>query len=294
MYTQYLGQYLLNKKLISADQLCELLAQEDAARVKLGVLAINSGFMTAKQVEEIHELQRTMDRRFGEIATGKGYLTIQQLNDLLSLQDSRHLGLSQAIVDKGYLTLAQLETALKQFKEDTQLTDAELKIIQSGDVDRIVPLFLDFPENDCPQFYSDYVALLLKNIVRFLNERPVLSRPEPLLSKPANGWLISQQAVGLYTISTGLILSDLVLLDIANRFSQESLSHVNDLAKDSICEFLNLNNGLFLINLSDKGFEFDLQPQTLSQTYDIPVTGYRIPIDLSCGRIELVFSIDDN
>lgn len=294
MYTQYLGQYLLNKKLISADQLCELLALEDEARVKLGVLAINNGFMTAKQVEEVHELQRTMDRRFGEIATGKGYLTMQQLNDLLSLQDSRHLGLSQAIIDKGYLTLAQLETALKQFKEDTQLSDAELKIIQSGDIDRIVPLFLDFPENSCPQFYSDYVALLLKNIVRFLNERPVLSRPEPLLTKPANGWLISQKAVGLYTISTGIILSDLVLLDIANRFSQESLTHVNELAKDSICEFLNLNNGLFLINLSDKGFEFDLQPQSISQTYDAPVTGYRIPIDLSCGRIELVFSINDN
>lgn len=294
MYTQYLGQYLFNKNLISANQLCELLSLEDATRVKLGVLAINSGFMTAKQVEEVHELQRAMDRRFGEIAIGKGYLTPPQLNDLLSQQDSRHLGLSQAIVDKGYLTLAQLETALNHFKEDTQLSSEELKIIQSGDVDKIVPLFLDFPENDCPQFYYDYVTLLLKNIIRFLNERPVLSRPEPVLRKPTDGWLISQQAIGLYTISTGLILSDSVLVDLASRFSQESIDHVNELAKDSICEFLNLNNGLFLINLSDKGFEFDLKPQSIAQTYDTPAAGYRIPIDLSCGRIELVLFIGDN
>lgn len=293
MYTQYLGQYLFNNNLISANQLYELLSLEDATRVKLGVLAINSGFMSAQQVEEVHELQRTMDRRFGELAIGKGYLTQSQLDNLLSQQDSRHLGLSQAIIDKGYLTLTQLETALKQFKEDTQLSDEELRIIQSGDIDKIVPLFLNFPDNNCPLFYYDYVALLLKNIIRFLDERPILSRPQPI-NKAIDGWLVSQEAIGLYTISTGLILDDSVLITLASRFSQEPLTHVDELAKDSICEFLNLHNGIFLINLSDKGFEFDLKPQTLLPTSGTQAIGYRIPIDLSCGRIELVLSIADN
>lgn len=287
MYTQYLGQYLFNKNLISAGQLCELLALENSIRVKLGVLAINSGMMTAGQVEEVHELQHTMDRRFGEIALTKGYLTQTQLDTLLAQQNSRHLGLSQAIVDQGYLTLAQLETALNQFKQDTNLTDEQIQTIQAGNIDEIVHLFLDFPANS--QLYYDYVALFLKNIIRFLNERPVLSWPQSL-GKTIDGWFISQQALGRRTISTGIILSDAALIDVASHFSQETLTQVDDLAKDSVSEFLNLHNGIFLINLSDKGLELDLQPQTIAPSNNQP-TGYRIPIDLSCGRIELVLSI---
>ena len=289
MYTQYLGQYLFNASLISADQLCELLSLAESTRVKLGVLAMNSGLMTANQVEEVHGLQRTMDRRFGEIAITKGYLTQTQLDSLLSQQDSRHLSLSQAIVDKGYLTLTQLETALNQFKQDSNVSTEQLQAIQAGNLDEIVHLFLDFPDNDVPQFYYDYVALFLKNMIRFLNERPVLSWPQPL-NKTPDGWFISQQAIGSHTVTTGILLSDDELIDVASRFSQETLTDVDELAKDSVSEFLNLHNGIFLINLSDKGFDLDLQPPTITPSAD-QCTGYRIPIDISCGRIELVLSI---
>lgn len=290
MYTQYLGQYLFNTNLISASQLCELLSLAESTRVKLGVLAINNNFMTASQVDEVHELQRTMDQRFGEIAITKGYLTQPQVDSLLSQQDSRHLSLSQAIVDKGYLTLTQLETALNQFKQDTQVTTEQLQAIQSGNLDEIVYLFLDFPENDVPQFYYDYVALFLKNIIRFLGERPILAWPQSL-SKTTDGWFVSQQAIGNHTVSTGIILSDTVLVDLASRFSQEPLTHVDELAKDSVSEFLNLHNGIFLINVSDKGFELDLQPPTIIPHAEQCI-GYRIPIDISSGRIELVLAID--
>ncbi|WP_152524078.1 hypothetical protein [Sporomusa ovata] len=289
MYTQYLGQYLLNTSLISADQLCELLSLAELTHVKLGILAINNGLMTANQVEEVHGLQRTMDRRFGEIAITKGYLTQTQVDSLLSQQDSRHLSLSQAIIDKGYLTLSQLETALTQFKQDTQLSTEQLQAMQTGNLDEIVRLFLDFPTNDVPQFYYDYVALFLKNSIRFLNERPVLSWPQPL-NQTADGWYISQQAIGNYTVSTGIILSDAGLVDIAGRFSQETLTHVDELAKDSVSEFLNLHNGIFLINVSDKGFNLDLHPPAITPNTG-HYTGYRIPITLSSGHIELVLSI---
>lgn len=289
MYTHYLGQYLFNKGLISAGQLCELLSLENATRVKLGVLAINSGIMTADQVEEVHALQRTMDHRFGEIALAKGYLTQSQLDGLLSQQNSRHLGLSQAIVDKGYLTLTQLATALNQFKQDIHTTAEQLQAIEAGNIDEIVYLFLDFPDNDYRQFYYDYVALLLKNIIRFLNERPVLSWPQPL-NKLTDGWFVSQQALGRYTVSTGIILSDPAFVAVASHFSQETLTCIDDLAKDSVSEFLNLHNGLFLISLSDKGLDLDLQPPAIIHNAG-QINGYRIPIDLSCGRIELILAI---
>lgn len=289
MFSQYFGQYLFNKGIISADQLCDLLICEQSARVKLGVLALNSALMTAAQIEEVHELQRTMDRRFGEIALSKGYLTRQQLDNLLSQQNSRHLGLNQAILDKNYLTLGQLEAALEQFKQDTQLSQEQLQALQSADFDQIVPLFLDFPQDETGRLYYEYVTLLLKNIVRFLNDQPLLSRPLPLI-KQTEGWIISQQALGDRTLSTALVLNDSSLIDLATRFSQEKLTQVDELAKDSVSEFLNLHNGIFLINLSDRGLELDLKPQT-AQPYSDSVSGYRIPITLTFGPIELVLSI---
>ncbi|SCM78982.1 conserved hypothetical protein [uncultured Sporomusa sp.] len=288
MFTQYFGQYLFNKGILSADQLCDLLAYEQSTHVKLGVLALNSGLMTAAQIEEVHELQRAMDRRFGEIALSKGYLTQPQLDNLLSQQTSRHLGLNQAILDRNCLTLSQLETALENFKQDTGLSQAQLQALQSADVDQIVPLFLDFPQDETGRLHYDYVALLLKNIVRFLNDQPLLSRPLPQ-SKQPEGWIISQQAVGDHTLSTALVLSDSSLIGLAARFSQEEITQVDDLAKDSVAEFLNLHNGIFLINMSDRGLELDLKPQTTQVCSG--VSGCRIPITLTSGPIELVLSI---
>ncbi|HWR08801.1 hypothetical protein [Sporomusa sp.] len=291
MFTQYFGQYLFNKGIISAEQLCDLLAYEQSARVKLGVLALNAALMTATQIEEVHELQRTMDRRFGELALSKGYLSQSQLDNLLTQQSSRHLALNQAILDKKYLTLGQLEAALEGFKQDNQLSQELLQSLQSADIDQIVRLFFDFPHDQLGSLHYDYVALLLKNIVRFLNDQPLLSRPLPLTRQP-EGWIISQQAIGDQTLSTALLLSDSALIDLASRFSQEELTQVDELAKDSVAEFLNLHNGLFLINMSDKGLELDLKPQTFAADSDsINLNGYRIPITLTFGSIELIFSI---
>lgn len=291
MFTQYFGQYLFNKGIITASQLCDLLAYEQSVRVKLGVLAINAGLMTAAQVEEVHELQRTMHRRFGEIAIDKGFLTQPELDSLLGQQASRHLSLSQAIIDKGYLTLNQLEAALEKFKQETRLSEEQFQALQRADIDQIVRLFLKFPEGESGSLYYDYVTLLLKNIVRFLNERPVLSWPLPI-TKKTEGWLITQQAIGDITLCSGLVLSDATLVGVASRFSQEDLTQVDEFAKDSVAEFLNLHNGIFLINLSDKGCELDLQPQTIEPNTNFTQhNDYRIPIDLSCGRLEVFISL---
>ena len=294
LFTQYFGQYLFNKGIISADQLCDLLVYEQSVRVKLGVLALNAGLMTAAQIEEIHTLQRSQDKRFGEIALAKGYLSSQQLDSLLAMQSSRHLGLNQAILDKQYLTLPQLAAALESFAQDNQLSPDMLQSLQSADMDQIVRLFFDFPADKAGDLYYDYAALLLKNIVRFLGDQPLLSRPLPPARQP-DGWLISQQAIGDRTLSTALLLNDASLLGLASRFSQEELTQVDELAKDSAAEFLNLHNGIFLINMSDQGLELDLRPQTVATAYNAAdsknITGCRVPITLTFGSMELLFSI---
>lgn len=289
MFSQYFGQYLLNKQLLTAEQLTDAMALERLVRVKLGVLAINAGMMTAQQVEEVHELQRTKDKRFGELAIEKGYLTFSQLEDLLQIQGSRHLSLSQAIIDRGYMDLAQLEIVLERYKEESSLSSEQLQAIQTVNFDEASRAFLDFSAaGGMGEVYHDYVSLILRNIVRFLGDEPMLF-PNVSLVEKGDGWVFTQSITGEMDLFTGFIMNDAVLLAVARCYSQEDLTEVDELARDSVAEFLNLANGIFCINASDKGLNLNLEPQKLVRDGDFKqIKGYKVPIQMSAGKFDLI------
>jgi CheY-specific phosphatase CheX len=289
MFNQYFGQYLLKKQILTAEQLHDVLVHEHLARPKLGVLAIDAGHMTAEEVEEVNKLQHTMDKKFGEIAISRGYLTTDQLEGLLGSQQIRRLNLSQALIDKGYLTLAQLESALEKYKQDNRLTSGQLDSLYNADSGGIVRTFLDFSAAgpDADMLYN-YVALVLRAILRFLSEEPIIDFNQP----PAQGFLVSQNITGNVSLSTGLVMSDALLQEMASRYSGEKITAVNEFALDCISEFLNETNGIFAVNMSDQGLELDLEPPQKGKVGYSPAQGvFRIPLYSSDGLIDLYIAL---
>ncbi|HWR39348.1 MAG TPA: hypothetical protein VN611_07590 [Patescibacteria group bacterium] len=291
MFGQYFGQYLLNKGILTAQQLFEAADLQRSVRVKLGVLAINNGIMHANQVEEVHYLQRIQDRKFGEIALEKNYITDTQLDELLDSQRRRQISLSQAIVDKGFLSLTQLEEALDRYKRDNKFSDSQLAALQSTDTDSIVRIMLDLTEyGDDGLVYYDYIALMVRNMLRFLGEDATLSAKRSLPKKIPD-WLVSQLIIGNNTVFTAISMNDEVLMETARRFSEEPLTAIDELTRDSVAEFLNLHNGIFIVNMSDKGTELDMTPQKTE--HNVPLESGRgcvIPFQLSYGEIQLILS----
>jgi hypothetical protein len=289
MFNQYFGNYLLNKGLLSPDSLADALSRERSVRPKLGVLAIDAGLMTAAQVEEVHQLQHSMDKRFGEIALERRYLHAAQLEELLAAQQTKRLSLSQAIVDSGYLSLAELETALENYKRDNKFSAEELAALHNADIDAIVRSFLDFSAGgpDADLLY-DYVALIIRHIVRFLGAEPVIA-PAP----PADGWLITQELTGPVSVSTGLAMNDALLVSLAGRYSGEPISQPDELARDSIGEFLNEANGIFAVNMSDRGLELDLKPQRIGRTQGVDALQHhcRVSLQLLGGHVDLYLAL---
>lgn len=290
MFSQYFGQYLLNNRILTGAQLADCMAYEKAVHVKLGVLAISAGILTAAQVEDIHALQRRQDKKFGEIAIEQGFLTLTQLENLLESQKSKQISLSQAVLDRGYLTLAELEQALSAYKKDSGLSEEEWKLLQSGDIDSMMTIFLDFADaGGSAKIYSEYVSLVVRSIVRFLGEVPLLGPSEPLMV-PADAWLVTQCISGDIDLYTGLYMDEAMLVQIACSYSQEKICSLNDLAKDSVAEFLNLINGIFCVNASDKGTELDLKPQSIEQNAACAAytAAYAVPLVLSFGTVYLI------
>lgn len=288
MFNQYFGYYLLKKDLLTPEQLSEVFTLERSVRPKLGVLAIDAGLMTVKQVEEVHGLQHRMDKKFGEIAISQGYLSSRQLEELLEAQKASRLSLSQVIIDKEFLSLTELAEALEGYKRESRLTPTLLTAMQNADSEAVAQAFTDFSAAgaDAGLLHS-YVALTLRNILRFVGEEPVIDPSAP----PIAGWQISQEMTGPVAVASCLVLNAKVLIHLASRYSGENLVEVDELAKDSIAEFLNENNGIFCVNLSDKGLEAELQPPKIAEPKTAPADYFRIPLRFTFGQVDLYINI---
>lgn len=290
MYNQFFGQFLLQRGMLTAEQLCQAFQDENGVRVKLGVLAIDKGFMTAPQVDEVHNLQKMMDKRFGDIAVAKGYIEEKQLDELLQAQRLRHLSLSQAIIDRGYLDLHQLTAALQDYKQESMLASVGNK----DDYDELAWLLLDFKgvEQQENELYHDYIGLFLRNVVRFLQLEPVLER-DVQFNGQTDGWLVSQvlEFRG-HRLLTGLVLSDEALVRLAAIYSQENITQVDELALDAVSEFLNVHNGTFNINLSNSGVEAVMLPQKIEESAQLALKhGFCIPVVVPFGRINVIVGL---
>jgi len=305
MFSHYFGNYLLGRRLLTPAQYKEILASLDSVHVKLGMLAIESGLMTAQQVNEVHTLQMTLDKRFGEIAVERGCLTRENLEGLLGTQNKRHLALSQALLDKGWFSFEQLEDALADFKHETNLSDAEIQAVKDNDVDALVAAYFRNAELtaaleaapvegavDAPaRLIQDYVALFVRNLVRFVDPGVVITGSACVSSHDFE-WSVSQEITGSVAMRTAITGEGLALAGMGGRFAKMDLAEMDAVAQDAIGELLNCHNGLFLSKLSNDGLDLDLSP---------PVTHHRrtflsrsslcvISITLPTGSFELLIT----
>lgn len=285
MFSQHFGQYLLNKGLLLSEQLCELLACKGAVRARLGLLAVAAGMMSAEQVENVHRLQHRIDKKFGEIALEQAYLTVEQLEELLAFQQRDYLSLSQMLLDRGYLNMEQLACALENYKRDSRLS-CRSSDSAHPDLARAVKTCPGYVvDEEVGEIICQYTALMMRNFRRFLGEEPVID----ISGGQVGGWLAYQYIKGEVGLFTGLRMEEEVLLVLARHYSGESFSSVNDLAKDCMGEFLNETNGLFAVNMSDRGREMYLQPQRIKAADSIPLeAGCRIPLRVSKGQVDLL------
>lgn len=295
MLNQYLGNYLLNHNLVDRDILISLLDENKKAHVKLGVLAIESNLMTAKQVSEVHEMQKRFDKKFGELAVEKGYLKEADVDYLLNQQKVNSIQLSQLLIDHKVFSLEQLEEVLHAYKKENNLTDEQYRLMQKGDLNKILESMI---QSQCDplhigktQEYYDYVRLFLRNLVRFIDHQPLIadSNGKMFLEDAEDAIVASQEIYGTYNMVIYLIMKRETFIDFAAHYSKMKINKRDELAEASVAEFLNLNNGLFTINMSEEGNPIMLKPPTILDEADDLVLGslIQIPIITSIGKLLL-------
>ncbi|MCU6752507.1 chemotaxis protein CheX [Bovifimicola ammoniilytica] len=262
MFTQFFGNYLLNQKLVTPEQLVDALQEKQNTRMKLGVLAINAGYMTASQVERVHELQSKMDKRIGDIAVELGYMTEDQVMELLHAQPLGYLLLGQALVDKGYMTNEVFENAIKSYKKKYSLTDEDISSNENSKVDNLILSLCDFSKTSNPALYQEFVALLMNNLIRFVGDDFTPLQPEYSINSTSFK-ASSQEINGAFTTDTKIFADETTFIEFASRYSGEEINELNEYVEASGQDFLNLHNGLFTVNVSNnQQIELTLTPPT--------------------------------
>lgn len=261
MFANIFGNYLIKKKIITDEEFFSIKMQFDKTRVKLGLIAVSEKLMTEEQADEVNQKQQLMDRKFGDIAIQMGYLTDVQVERLLALQGNEYMRFCQSAVDKEILTLEQIEGALDYFKKENGFTFADMEAIKSGDVDRVLPLFLpEMPSGP----YVDLMALTFRCINRLASDDISLKRGY-ITSNYKTGAVAMQEVVGDYNVLTAFSGDDQGILAIAEAFAKQFFDGVNVNALDSVGEFINICNGLFATEKSNEGMELNLMPPKLSK-----------------------------
>ncbi len=289
MFGLYFGDYLLEKNKITQSQLEYVMTRQRTSRAKLGLIAVAEKLLTSKQAEQLNELQKVKDRRFGDLAIEKGYLLKEEVDYLLNLQGNSYLKYIQTLIEMNIMTMEQIESTLEEYKKDYGYSDTELDAIKSGDIDRIIPVFVD---TNIP-FVGECITLVIRNIIRFINNNIKLKKAYTVKEYPFPS-IAFQQMVGSHELFVCFAGEDDALLNIANPFAKEQFENMDEDAFDSICEFINCNNGLYASKLSQEDIHIDMTPPSFDQNKALTSDGdiYVVPIIIDGKQSDLLVVVD--
>ncbi|MFR0800126.1 MAG: chemotaxis protein CheX [Suilimivivens sp.] len=289
MVSSIVGNYLMEKGLLTGEQFRDILNEQQKVRVKLGLIAVAEGLMTQEEADRVNQLQAVMDRRFGDIAVEKGYLTEGQVNSLLKKQGNAYLAFAQAMENQQLMTIEQLEQILLDYRCENNFTASDMDALKSDDVDSILPLFLPVDS----EAYYGIAGTAVRTLMRLVDTGLYPDKAYIMQkTEDENGAL--QKVEGEKGFVSALGGKGNALQFTASVFGQEEFVSVDEDALDAIGELLNCINGLYVSECKD-GSSLELMPPS----FKTGIQGFEsrkmlvLPIHIKNDCIDLMIAIGD-
>ncbi len=289
MVSSIVGNYLISKGALTAEQMSSVMEEQQKVRVKLGLIAIAEGLMTADEAEIVNMLQTAMDKRFGDIAVEKGYLTEDQVGALLKKQGNGYLAFAQTLENMQIMTIEQLSQYMSQFQHENGFAASDMDALKSDDADRILQLYLD---SDC-QKYLDIAGTAFRTLMRCVDTE-IYPKKAYVTDFCAANNAAMQYVEGNPGFTCAMCGRGDSLLPIASIFGKEEFAKVDEDALDAIGELLNCINGLHATALSQTGAETELYPPEYSASIQA-LTGEEflvLPVCVKGQQVDFVVAIN--
>lgn len=293
MYTQFFGNYLISNNYITQDQLFSAMQRQTSKHTKLGTLAIHAGYMTASEVDDIVIHQTHEDRKFGELAIELGYLTNEQVIELLKAQSPDFLALGQVLLDDGTLTNTDFENILADYRSQNEMVDLDMIIESQNAITKLFENFLITSETPVSRNGRMFIELIFNNFVRFIGEDFSPICIEEVREFPVE-CCVKQQVFGKYSVVSYLNMDEPTAIEFAGRYVEDQFEEYDEYVQASMEDFLNLHNGLFIVNVSNDSsteLTIDAPAHIEEPLLTFEHTAYHIPVLYTFGIVHFLMEV---
>ena len=287
MFSQLFGTYLVEKQIITPDEYRAAVEKQLSVRVKLGTIAIAEGFLSEEEVDTINKLQMQFDKRFGDIAQEKGLLSAEQIESLLVKQGNPYMQMMQALTECTKLSASVIDKTVAAFQKENGFSDAEMDALKADNLDALIPVFACAAN----PVITDLAGLVVRNINRFVSRDFYIGKMKHVKSLSYSA-LAGQKISGNETFYLALADDDKqqAFPLIAGNFSGEAHAETTADIFDAVCEFINVSNGLFASEQSEKDQEFELEPVFAYQDQSVEGDFHVLPIYIEGSTVNLVIA----
>jgi len=193
------------------------------------------------------------------------------------------LRFAQVLLDEGRLDCLRMEQLFK---------DSD---VNAGDIIRASVRRL--AGNDLKteaEAYGDFAEIFMRSFIRFMDTPAVIDNREPILGDKDQSHIVSQRLIGDLSMTTGILSADDVFIEMARRYSHEDINEVDELAADSLTEFLNVVNGLFAVDMARQDRDVDLEAPKIRANL-LPVGNHQLMLRVhtAFGSFILVIASDE-
>lgn len=206
---------------------------------------------------------------------------------------------SQRLLNAGLLTAKELPDILAGRVSEQALRDRFGKQPPDTHPARSAVLIAAKGVKDVEQevtSYADYVELFTASLERFLHLSALIV-PQHLdasaFEETPHTWAVAQHITGDVSIVNGLIARDEVFLALAHRYGGDDIEDLRDDAVDALQEFLNVVNGLYVVEIANRKVEPDLDFPLANEDV-VPAGSHQLLLRLytEVGDFVLVLSTD--
>jgi CheY-specific phosphatase CheX len=250
LYTQFFGNYLLSNGHVTKEQLFSAMQRQADEHMKLGTLAIHAGLMDATQVDEVVIEQTHQDRRFGELAVKMGYLTEEQMDELLHKQPPAYLMLGQVLLDDGILTNSDFENIMNGYRSENGIDEDGSEIEQQEVITRLFGNYFEKSGTKLSHNGFIFSELLFNDFIRFIGD-DFTPLPVDEVTEAQVACCVKQEVHGEYAVNTYISMEHATAIEFASHYVHEKFSELDEYVQASLEDFLNLQNGLFTVNVSN-------------------------------------------
>ena len=293
MFTQLFGNYLLKKGIVNKQQLTEAIRISAESHIKIGSLAIHCGYMTPEQVERVYICQTHEDLLFGQIAIREGYINEEQLDEILREQTPSYLKIGQTLVEQGVITRNEFDVLVHEYQTENEISSLDSVTEQMASFQKMISTFCSYTTITENTKLVSYLHLLFNNLIRFIG-----ADFTPLNMVPIHEHFTtcasSQEITGRIPIQIAIDMESETGIHFASRYAGEDFIEFDEYCQASLDDFLNLHNGLFLVNMSNMhDIELGLNPPlpVCNAKYVPDGDSYFLPVIFTFGIVNFIFTI---